>query len=844
MRRLALFCALLLAALLLAALPALAQPLPSIAEKTRGLERRDGFLPVYWDAATGKLYLEVPRLEADMLYSVALPAGLGSNDVGLDRGQLGGEKVVRFERVGPKVLLVEPNLRFRATTDNPMERKAVEDAFAPSVVWGFTALAETDGRVLVDATDFVVRDAHGIARQLQSAGQGTFRLDASRSAPAPAQTKAFPNNTELEARLTFTSDAPGGFVRDVAADPYAVTLRVRQSFIALPPPGYAPRPFDPRAGYFPAGYVDYAAPIGEEMPQRFITRHRLACAAARGADGLCEPTEPIVYYLDPGTPEPVRSALLEGARWWNEAFTAAGYRDAFRVEMLPEDADPLDARYNVIQWVHRATRGWSYGASIVDPRTGEIIKGHVTLGSLRVRQDYLLAEGLLAPYVDGAEAGLPPATDPMLAMALARLRQLSAHEVGHTIGLAHNFAASVSDRASVMDYPAPLARLAGDRVDLSDAYDTGIGAWDRLAVRYGYTDFGPGADEGAARAAILDEARRAGLLYLTDTDARDPGGMHPQAHLWDNGADAVGTLAQEMAVRRAALDRFGPATLRTGRPLATLEEVLVPLYLRHRYQVEAVVKLVGGLDYAYALRGDGQAAPTPVPAARQQAALDALLGTLTPEALRLPPAARAAIPPRPPGYGSTRELFGGRTGLAFDPYAPAEVVATMVFDLLLHPARAARLAYQADFDPALPSLVAVLETTTRAVWDAPVPADAYDAELQRLVQTAWTDALLDLAAAPQAGAAVQARALHHLRALAARLGADARGQNAETAAHRAYLHDQIRRFLARDAGAAPAPRPLPTPPGSPIGQDDDDGAFHHRLQQRRAWLQAHADDCR
>ncbi|HEU4456315.1 MAG TPA: DUF5117 domain-containing protein, partial [Longimicrobium sp.] len=468
--------ALALCAALSAPPQAAAQALPSITEKTRGMERKDGFIPIYWDAAAGKVWMEVPRAGEEMIYQVSLPAGLGSNDVGLDRGQLGETRIVRFERTGPRVLLVQPNQGFRATTDDPHERRAVETSFAQSVLWGFKVEAEEGGRVLVDATDFALRDAHGVIPALRRARQGEYKLDATRSALHLPNTKAFPRNTEIEVTLTFTGENPGAWVRDVAPSPDALTVRERHSFVALPEPGYEPRESDPRAGFFGISFYDYATPIDQPIERRFISRHRLRKASPGAA--MSEAVEPIVYYLDRGAPEPIRAALLEGARWWNQAFESAGYRDAFRVELLPEDADPLDARYNVIQWVHRFTRGWSYGSSIVDPRTGEIIKGHVTLGSLRVRQDYLLAEGLLSPYETGRETS-PEAR----AMALARIRQLSAHEVGHTLGLAHNYVSSTQGRASVMDYPHPVAKLTADgRVDLSDAYREGIGEWDRVAV--------------------------------------------------------------------------------------------------------------------------------------------------------------------------------------------------------------------------------------------------------------------------------------------------------------------------------------------------------------------------
>lgn len=795
---------------LVLALPLSAQT-PSIADKTAGMTRLDGFFALYRDDAEGLLYLEIPRMEEPFLYQISQPAGLGSNDIGLDRGQLGETYVVHFERVGPKVLLVAPNLRYRASSASEAERASVRGAFAEGILWGFTVAAESGARVLVDVTPFVVRDAHGVVQSLKQARQGAFRVESSRSALAPDRTRAFPDNTEMEARLTFVSDEPGALVRSVAADAQSVTLRVRHSFVRLPDPGYTPRRFHPGSGFFGVQWQDYSAPIGEEMTQRFLVRHRLACAGPRDSEGLCAPARPIVYFLDPGTPEPVRSALLDGARWWAEAFVAAGFRDAFRVEMLPDTADPLDVRYNVIQWVHRSTRGWSYGASAVDPRTGEILKGHVSLGSLRVRQDYLLAEGLLAPYEGDNTDGFDAASDPMLAMALARIRQLSAHEVGHTIGLAHNYAASINSRASVMDYPAPLARLAADgAIDLSDAYATGIGAWDKAAVRYGYTHFAPGADEHQQLDALLADTRAAGLLYLSDRD--NAGALDARGSQWENGADVLANLREILAVRRAALARFDARAIRPGRPLSTLEDALVPLYLGHRYAAVAAAKLLGGQTYAYALRGDTQAGAAYVEGSLQRQALDALLATLTPESLRLPPALHA-IPPPPPGYGDTREYFAGRTGLAFDPYAPAEAATALVLSELTRADRAARLAYQATLDASLPGLDTVWDEVTARLWQRPVPADAQDAHLTRLVQGAWAEALMALAARTGTAPAVQVATYRQLTALAGWLAANSTGD----AAHRSYYHDRLQRFLDRPFDALPAAPEVSIPPGPPIG---------------------------
>ena len=789
------------------------EALPTIEAHTEGFTKMDGFFPLYWDEAKGEAWIEVSRIDEDFLYLISLPAGLGSNDVGLDRGLLGNEYVARFERTGPQLLLVTPNLGYRASSDNALERRAVRDAFAEGVLWGFKIEAASGDRVLVKANDFMLRDAMGVSRRLKGTNQGTFSVDKSRSAPYLPAIKAFPQNTEMEARLTFTTNQPGAYVQSVAADPYAVTVRVRQSFIELPDGDYTPRAFDPRSGYYPLSYVDYATPIGSSKEKRYLRRHRLKKQDPSAEQGPA--VEPIVYYLDPGTPEPIRSALLDGARWWNEAFEAAGFVDAYRVEMLPDDADPLDVRYNVIQWVHRSTRGWSYGRSVVDPRTGEIIKGHVTLGSLRVRQDYLIAEGLLAPYVDGEAP--PSDEDPMLELALARLRQLSAHEVGHTLGLVHNFAASVNNRASVMDYPAPLALMAGSDVDLSEAYDTGIGEWDKISIRYGYTDFAPGTDEANALEAILEDARDDGLMFISDTDARPVGGAHPTAHLWDNGEEVVEALENQMAARQAALDRFGPEVLRNGQPMAMLEETLVPLYLGHRYQVEATVKVIGGVDYAYTVRGADERPVTPVSGDLQRSALAALLDVLSPEALRLPEEARTLIPPRPVGYGPTRELFDGHTGLTFDAYAPAGVVADVVLGFIAHPQRAARLVYQHDQDESLPNLEEVLRTITDDVLQSPMSQDEYEAELQRITQVSWVNTLFKLAAEPDNTSGVRAQTLVHLREIAEWLE-EYVGRGRETFAHRAMLLDDIARFLDQDYDEMEPMTPLTVPPGSPIGQ--------------------------
>jgi len=788
-------------------------PLPTIETKTSGMERRDGFFPMFWDAKHGKLWLEVSRFEDDFLFYASLAAGVGSNDLGLDRGKIGPRRIVRFKRVGPKLLLVQPNQEFRADTDDPAQKAAVRDAFASSVLWGFEVAAASGERALVDATEFVLRDGVGVAETLAGTGQGKYTVDLSRSSPSPEGTKGFPDNSEIEAWITLTTDGePGGFVASVTPSPKAVTVREHYSFVRLPPAGFRPRVADPRAGFFTVDYADYAAPLGEPTVKRFIVRHRLEKKDPKAA--VSDAVRPIVYYLDPAAPEPVRQALLDGARWWAAAFEKAGFKNAFKVEMLPAGADPLDARYNVIEWVHRSTRGWSYGDTVVDPRTGEIIKGHVLLGSLRVRQDYLLAEGLLSPY-----AGRGNPIPDMAKMALARIRQLAAHEVGHTLGLGHNFLASAEGpegRASVMDYPQPLTRLRADgTVDLSAAYVTGVGAWDDIAIRYGYGTFPEGGKERAALDDLLTQAAGKGLIFLTDQDARAPGTAHPQASLWDNGKDAAAELDRMMEVRRAALARFGDDAIRDGRPLATLEEVLVPLYLHHRYQTVAATKSIGGIAYTYAMRGDGQEPWHAVPNENQRRALDAVLRTLAPSALAIPRKILARIPPRPDGYAAHRELFARRTGVAFDPIAPAEAAAQLTVSTLLLPERAARLVTQRALDPALPGLDDVLERLIAASCDGAPSGDAYESEIARAVRAVVVAGIERLALdAPMTQVRAEARAtLALLPARLTRLSTT----DAREDASRKLLASSIAAVLEGRERPPELPAGVEPPPGEPIG---------------------------
>ncbi|OKL40364.1 zinc-dependent metalloprotease [Pontibacter flavimaris] len=791
---------------LLSASMALAQALPTIASKTKDMQKYPGYFTFYYDRDSGKVWLEVDKVNQEFLYVNSLPSGLGSNDIGLDRGQLGGQRVVYFEKVGAKVMLVQPNLDYRAITDNKNEARAVDESFAKSILWGFKAEAVEGNSVLVDATDFLLRDAHDVIGSIKRTKQGTYKLDASRSAMYLPRTKNFPENTEFEATLTFTGGEDAGrYVYEVAPDVQALTLRQHHSFIQLPDNKYSPREADPRAGYFGISYFDYATPVNENIEQRFIARHRLH--KKDPSANVSEAVKPIVYYVDNGAPEPIRTALLDGARWWNQAFEAAGYKNAFRVEVLPDGADPMDVRYNIIQWVHRSTRGWSYGASVTDPRTGEIIKGHVSLGSLRVRQDYLIAEGLLAPYEEGK-----PVNKTMMEMALARIRQLSAHELGHTLGIMHNYAAN--NNASVMDYPHPQAKLdrAGN-IDLSNAYGTTIGAWDKVAVAYGYQDFPAGTDEKKALNEILAKGRAQGLQFISDRDARAPGGTHPDAHLWDNGANATDELLNVLKIRGKALQNFSQNNIKPGAPMSTLEDVLVPIYNYHRYQTEAVAKLIGGIYYTYVVRGDGQPTTTVLARGEQQKALDAMLKTISPEVLTVPEHIIKLIPPRAPGLRNNRELFARRTGLTFDPLAAAEASADFSVSFLLHPERASRLVELGARSNSL-SLQDVTEQLVENTWKR-----KREKGMEGLVQLQTEQIVLThlLALAHNESASYQARAIATATLKDLKSYIERRHTLNPKDSYQAHLTFALERLNRPVSEEVLPSKALDLPPGSPIG---------------------------
>ena len=784
-----------------------------IATATRGSEHVAGFFDVYRDAAKGRVLLGVHALDTPFLLVTSLPWGLGSNDVGLDRGQSGDSHLVEFRRVGPRLLLVEDNTKFRAVSSNADEALSVRQAFAESVLWSGDIVGErkgADAEIVVDVGTLLTSDRHGIASRLADAKQGKYEIDDKRSAVSLPDAKSFPDNTELEALLTFKGPGDQQFVKDVAMDPQSLTLRQHLSLVRLPGPGYSPRAYHPASGAFSVGYYDYAQPLASSLDVRFQPRFRLDKTDSSAAESAVK--KPIVFYIDRGAPEPVRAALLEGANWWKSAFAKAGFKDAYRVELLPEGVDPMDIRYSIITWAHRHTRGWSYGQPILDPRTGEIIKGTVTLGSQRVRQDILIAEGLVAPYDKANASELAKEAEQM---ALARLRQLAAHEVGHALGFAHNFAASRLGNGSVMDYPHPLLKLEPDgTISLQHAYGIGVGPWDDFLVAHAYGQF-PAGQESAALAKLRADIAKAGFRYMSDPDSRAPGDAEADGLLWDFGPDTLKSFDELLAVRRAALDHFSIGVLPPDRQTGEIEARLVPIYLLHRYQTEAVARLVGGADYAYSEAMDREAGTKTIAAETQRAALDRLVATLGAEQLALPASVLDLVTPPGNDYVRNREYFATKSAPLFDAFGAVEAAAAQTTQFLFAPQRLNRLAWQHARDEREPGVGDVLDAVFRGTWqrDKVAPGVPAGDAVQTAANWVVLDALLNALDAgqlhAQVDADVRASLVQWQKWLAKKAGNGSVGASREEAA------STITKYLADPKSVKL--RPLPTiPPGAPI----------------------------
>jgi hypothetical protein len=825
--------------------PAAPAPAQTIAEHTDGMASQDGFVSIHWDAAEGRVLLEIDRLGEDFLYLQSLATGVGSNRLGLDRGMIGAEHIARFERVGPKVHFVLRNPAFRADRNRTDALvRSVEESFPTSTAASWEIVASEGERVLVDATPFFLEDVMGVADRLQRTGQGTFRVDAARSRIHLERTKAFPENTEIEAALTFAGTNPGPEVLRHTPDGRSLTLREHHSFVRLPDDGFRPRTFDPRIGLFAVSFFDYGKSFDEEYVTRYAMRHRLQ-KRDPGAE-MSEAVEPIVYYLDPAVPEPYRSAFKDGGAWWNRVFEAAGFLDGFQIHDMPADMDPMDARHHVIQWVHRTEAGSSIGPSFVDPRTGEIIKAAVRMDSHRSLADFNLYAGAL-PATGGVGqprgasghaggAGWPrtqpwrtaapevflgaageldwiSALDPDVTaeeFTMARRRQHSAHEIGHTLGLAHNFIAASYGRASVMDYPAPFIELDGGTVRLADAYRAGPGAYDTLAIRWAYTEF-PEGEEEAGLEAIVAEGMAKGLEFITNPD-ENVASSHPDATTWINGSDVLDEMDRVATVRRALIDRFDEQAIAEGEAMWRLGERFVPVYLHHRFQLGAVVKTVGGMEFRYGLRGDPLAVTRVIDGSRQRRALDQLVAALSPDALSVPERVLRLLAPRPFGYQDVRTDFESRAGPAFDQLGIARTLSRMVIDGVLDPRRMTRVAAFHQRDPALPSAEDVVGHFVGALWGSP----ATDA-LGRVPQRELVDGLVDLASDENATVEARAAAEWGLRQIRERADAGARGADASTLAHLQLAASDIERFMERRFEGGRRTDALAPPPGTPIG---------------------------
>ena len=795
-------------------------------ESVKDFTRQDGFVTLFTNKEAGKVYAMFPAADEDgvalrAIYAAGLTSGLGSNPVGLDRGLFDSGSLIAFRRASGKIIAEQENWTYRASADNPLEKKAVRESFARSFLWS-GEISETgpDGQSLVDISSFLTRDALGIVKTLKDhPNGGAYTVAADRTFPDTENTFAFPDNVEFDTYFTLESLAPGSEVNATAADARAVTMVMHHSLVRLPDDGYRPRPFDVRSGAIDVPFYDFSAPLSGSITQSVARRYRLERVDPAAPTGPVK--KPIVFYVDAGAPARIRDALIEGASWWADAFEAAGFEDAYRVEPLPEGAHPRDIRYNVISWTHRQTRGWSYGGGVSDPRTGEMLKGSVILGSQRVRQDRMIFEGLAG----AAKSGSGEADDPV-EIALARIRQLSAHEVGHSLGFTHNFAASSNDRASVMDYPAPLVTVAENgELDFSETYDVGIGEWDKVATTWLYAQFTSDTDEKAELNKILEDAYASGLRFVADGDGRSVSTANPYGSVWDNGEDAVTTLAETMAVRRIALDNFGVRSIPAGAPLSRLREVIVPIYLYHRYQVAAAAKYVGGYDFAYKTKGDELSAGSVVDDAKQREALAVLLTTLDPEALLLPESVLDQMTPPMGGFGvaSGGEVFDADTHPMFDLAGAADAAASLTLNALVNPARAARLMEQKRRNPNALGFKDVLDAIDGKVF---TPAGPDTQALANVTQDRFVAALIALSLNEEAASSVRALADAKLRTIANRLSPSLFGGQPGRE-HNTWLQSRIEAHLRRPAEPAKSAAPaVDIPPGSPIGAGMMETCWH------------------
>jgi hypothetical protein len=797
-----------------------------------GAERKEGFIPMLWDAEQGKLYFELSRLDQDLLYFTSVAKGSGSGSVGLEWAGGGEGGVIQFRRVGPKVLVVQKNLRFRAGNGGPGLEQSIDESFPDSVLASLPIVKIEAGKVTVDATPLVVRDAAGFAASGTSGGgrggagggggrgpaaeeggrsSATWRFDPLRSAVYLPRTKAFPKNSEVEVIVTY--EALTGGAR-TAPEAKILTGRLHYSFVE-PPTGYHPRPADPRIGVGSIRFSDYSRPASGGTGVEWVHRHRLEKKDPSAA--LSEPKQPIIYYLDPAIPEPTRSAMKDGFRWWNKAFEAAGFKNALQIRDLPADMDPMDIRYNQIYWVNRDERGYSTGGGLTDPRTGEILAARVRLESDRVRT----ASRYWQSYVPGSTTGggggagendegmflaLPPYSTPETEQQLSLLREalLTAHEVGHSLGFGHNFNSSINDRASVMEYPSPRIKVVNGKIDLTDAYQKEIGAYDIMMVRYAYTEFPPD-QEKTGLDGVIRAMRAKGLIYTPATD--------PRWIRYDDLADPAEYLRQTLEQRKVLIANYGPAVLKPGEPYGNLRGIrLWMAYLHHRWAIDSGVRYIGGMYHNFVVKGESLPPTEIVPAAKQREILGLLLDALDPSNLAIPEPLLTSLTvavetgPRQGSGGPDLENLEMSTGYAFDHLSAARTVAGIVLDQLFDPEKAARLISFADRQLGALTLPEVITATTRKVFGT--PAAGINKSLQRQTQRVYVDALMTLGASPASTPDVRAVVMAAVSSLRTEV-AGMKDSDAVTEAHLRQVERDIAKFIQTPTtpkhSAAPPP---------------------------------------
>jgi Met-zincin/Domain of unknown function (DUF5117) len=804
-----------------------AQPAATLAERTKGLVRMDGFVPLYWDAARGRVLAEVPMFDRDVLYYVSAASGAGSVELPFDRGILATE-VIHFQRSGPRVLVVAQHTRYRAQGGSAAQQENVRDSFATSVLASLPVEADESGRVLVDASPLFLRDAADVEGRLRRVNQGAFRFDAARSGFHAPRIKSFPLNAEVETIATFAADNPGLLVNNVTPDGRFFTLRIHHSFLKAPE-GYTPRVADPRIGVSTISFRDFAKPFDQDTETQWITRWRLERKDPSAA--MSEPINPIVFYLDPGIPEPTRSAMRTGALWWNKAYEAAGFSNAVQVRDPTPDMDPMDIRYSWILWINRDERGFSSGGTFRDPRTGEILGSKTRMDSHRIRTigNYFeaytpttgggnddaalfLGDATLAGSLAAEQPadGMPAAERDVILM---RQTLLTAHELGHVMGFQHNFSSSLNNFASVMEYPTPRVKVTSGRLDLGDAFQRAIGPYDEMMAKYAYSVFAAGREKDGLE-GVIREMRAKGLHYVPETD--------PRWTWYDDRATPQEYLKETMLARGIMLRAYGPRILRPGEPIGALRDArLWMTYLHHRWAIESGLKYVGGMYHTYNVKGDTGAPTEIVPAAMQREVLGLLLSAINPEALELPESLLSQLTPHP--HGNLEDLSAD---YAFDHLRAARILSAMVFGDLLQPDRAARLVAFADRQPNPLTLPEVLRMVFDATWGPHSTESPMHQSLRRVTQRAALDAMMILGGHADTTPEARAVVLHTIRQMGQEI-AKQKDQDPLAEAHLRQAEVDITRYLQNPTANAPkfvAPgwgsRPrsrYPLNPGPPLG---------------------------